>query len=334
MEGGEWSNFNAAVCVNEEADFMAQLFPNPNDVNLNYSHHHHYHIIANNTNNNNNNNNNAEGGSSYYSSDSTSNSQNLYRYSQESSYNRSSHDHEVHYHNYFGDNNNNNHHHQQLAAAASNASSLPIDFLQCHMDDQDNGAINNADVDEDQSQLDPAAEDKICDSSYNSKKRGRVLEGVQKGKRSVRVKRSQSLSALGGDDDEKENDGIAVNRQSSSSGSLEDDCSSKGTTTTTTTTTTTVLNSNGKTRASRGSATDPQSLYARKRRERINERLKILQSLVPNGTKVDISTMLEEAVQYVKFLQLQIKLLSSDEHWMYAPIAYNGMNIGLDFQFK
>ncbi|CAI0425140.1 unnamed protein product [Linum tenue] len=90
------------------------------------------------------------------------------------------------------------------------------------------------------------------------------------------------------------------------------------------------LNLNGKTRASRGAATDPQSLYARKRRERINERLKVLQTLVPNGTKVDISTMLEEAVQYVKFLQLQIKLLSSDDHWMYAPIAYNGMNIGLD----
>ncbi|KAM0937776.1 putative transcription factor bHLH family [Dioscorea sansibarensis] len=85
-------------------------------------------------------------------------------------------------------------------------------------------------------------------------------------------------------------------------------------------------NLNGKTRANKGSATDPQSLYAR----RINERLKILQNLVPNGTKVDISTMLEEAVQYVKFLQLQIKLLSSDETWMYAPIAYNGMDIGLD----
>ncbi|KAF3333879.1 transcription factor bHLH84-like protein [Carex littledalei] len=87
-----------------------------------------------------------------------------------------------------------------------------------------------------------------------------------------------------------------------------------------------------KTRAGRGSATDPQSLYARKRRERINERLRILQNLVPNGTKVDISTMLEEAVQYVKVLQLQIKMLSSDEHWMYAPIAYNGMNIGLDLK--
>ncbi|CAL4921374.1 unnamed protein product [Urochloa decumbens] len=89
-----------------------------------------------------------------------------------------------------------------------------------------------------------------------------------------------------------------------------------------------------KARAGRGAATDPQSLYARKRRERINERLKILQNLVPNGTKVDISTMLEEAVQYVKFLQLQIKLLSSDDMWMFAPIAYNGVNVGLDLKIS
>ncbi|KAG4998444.1 hypothetical protein AAZX31_10G244800 [Glycine max] len=89
-----------------------------------------------------------------------------------------------------------------------------------------------------------------------------------------------------------------------------------------------------KSRATTGAATDPQSLYARKRRERINERLRILQNLVPNGTKVDISTMLEEAVQYVKFLQLQIKLLSSDDLWMYAPIAYNGINIGLDLSIS
>ncbi|XP_039840005.1 transcription factor RSL3-like [Panicum virgatum] len=88
----------------------------------------------------------------------------------------------------------------------------------------------------------------------------------------------------------------------------------------------------GKARASRGATTEPQSIYARKRRERINERLKILQNLVPNGTKVDISTMLEEAVHYVKFLQLQIRLLSSDDMWMYAPIAYNGMNIGIDLK--
>ncbi|KAF2309656.1 hypothetical protein GH714_004482 [Hevea brasiliensis] len=67
-----------------------------------------------------------------------------------------------------------------------------------------------------------------------------------------------------------------------------------------------------------------------KKKGEINERLRILQNLVPNGTKVDISTMLEEAVHYVKFLQLQIKLLSSDDLWMYAPIACNGMDIGLN----
>lgn len=89
----------------------------------------------------------------------------------------------------------------------------------------------------------------------------------------------------------------------------------------------TAHNNNLKPRARRGSATDPQSVYARNRRERINERLKTLQNLVPNGTKVDISTMLEQAIQYVLFMQLQIKLLRSDEHWMYTPIAFNGMDI-------
>ncbi|XP_024540519.1 transcription factor bHLH84 [Selaginella moellendorffii] len=89
------------------------------------------------------------------------------------------------------------------------------------------------------------------------------------------------------------------------------------------------LNTDGKPRAKRGSATDPQSIYARQRRERINERLRALQGLVPNGAKVDIVTMLEEAINYVKFLQLQVKLLSSDEYWMYAPTNYNGMNISL-----
>ncbi|CAL4983030.1 unnamed protein product [Urochloa decumbens] len=78
------------------------------------------------------------------------------------------------------------------------------------------------------------------------------------------------------------------------------------------------------------SSKNSQSLYAKKRRERINEKLKTLQQLIPNGTKVDMSTMLEEAVQYVKFLQLQIKLLSSDETWMYAPLAYNHMSIDIN----
>ncbi|KAE9466694.1 hypothetical protein C3L33_01362, partial [Rhododendron williamsianum] len=51
------------------------------------------------------------------------------------------------------------------------------------------------------------------------------------------------------------------------------------------------------------------------RRERISERLKVLQDLVPNGSKVDLVTMLEKAISYVKFLQLQVKVLATDEFW-------------------
>ncbi|KAI4981444.1 hypothetical protein ZWY2020_021936 [Hordeum vulgare] len=60
---------------------------------------------------------------------------------------------------------------------------------------------------------------------------------------------------------------------------------------------------------------DPQSLAAKNRREKISERLRTLQELVPNGTKVDMVTMLEKAIGYVKFLQLQVKVLATDEFW-------------------
>ncbi|XP_051193060.1 uncharacterized protein [Lolium perenne] len=59
----------------------------------------------------------------------------------------------------------------------------------------------------------------------------------------------------------------------------------------------------------------PQSLVAKNRREKISERLRTLQELVPNGTKVDMVTMLDKAITYVKFLQLQVKVLATDEFW-------------------
>ncbi|CAA3015335.1 transcription factor bHLH086 [Olea europaea subsp. europaea] len=62
-------------------------------------------------------------------------------------------------------------------------------------------------------------------------------------------------------------------------------------------------------------AKDPQSIAAKNRRERISERLKTLQDLVPNGSKVDLVTMLEKAISYVKFLQLQVKVLATDDFW-------------------
>ncbi|XP_073313018.1 uncharacterized protein [Primulina huaijiensis] len=182
----------------------------------------------------------------------------------------------------------------------------------------------------------PLGEDKFGVPSEMCKKRSR-LPGEDQSNRSMKFKKFPKLDNNDYENNYNDDSGTATFKLRTSSWCSEDESIASlehthGVTSTSIPKSGRVLNSNGKTRASRGSATDPQSLYARKRRERINERLRILQGLVPNGTKVDISTMLEEAVQYVKFLQLQIKLLSSDDLWMYAPIAYNGMDIGLDLR--
>ncbi|OIS96134.1 transcription factor bhlh84 [Nicotiana attenuata] len=180
-------------------------------------------------------------------------------------------------------------------------------------------------------ELQSGAEDQKLEDTKNPKKKTRVSREEPKNKKIAqpKVKKNQKNMQINNEEvgeQESNNAGNCKSGQSTSSCSAEEDSNGSQELNTNSDT---KSNLNSKTRASRGTATDPQSLYARKRREKINERLKILQNLVPNGTKVDISTMLEEAVQYVKFLQIQIKLLSSDDMWMYAPIAYNGMEMDL-----
>ncbi|KAH1155348.1 hypothetical protein GLYMA_18G204700v4 [Glycine max] len=79
-------------------------------------------------------------------------------------------------------------------------------------------------------------------------------------------------------------------------------------------------------------STDPQSVAARERRHRISDRFKILQSMVPGGSKMDTVSMLEGAIHYVKFLKTQILLhqalidfVDVDHHEspLFLPSEYN-----------
>ncbi|KAM7501620.1 hypothetical protein LguiB_000524 [Lonicera macranthoides] len=64
-------------------------------------------------------------------------------------------------------------------------------------------------------------------------------------------------------------------------------------------------------RARRGQATDSHSLAERVRREKISERMKLLQDLVPGCNKVTgKALMLDEIINYVQSLQCQVEFLS------------------------
>ena len=71
---------------------------------------------------------------------------------------------------------------------------------------------------------------------------------------------------------------------------------------------------------------DPQSVAARHRRERISDRIRVLQRLVPGGTKMDTASMLDEAIHYVKFLKLQLQVL-------HTSILPNSAAISLSHSF-
>ncbi|XP_062210447.1 transcription factor bHLH137-like isoform X2 [Phragmites australis] len=81
-------------------------------------------------------------------------------------------------------------------------------------------------------------------------------------------------------------------------------------------------------RAKRGQATNSHSLAERFRREKINERMKFLQDLVPGCNKITgKAMMLDEIINYVQSLQRQVEFLS-----MKLSTISPDLNCGLDLQ--
>ncbi|KAH7683021.1 Basic helix-loop-helix (bHLH) transcription factors BEE-like plant protein [Dioscorea alata] len=80
-------------------------------------------------------------------------------------------------------------------------------------------------------------------------------------------------------------------------------------------------------RARRGQATDSHSLAERVRREKISERMKFLQDLVPGCNKVTgKAVMLDEIINYVQSLQRQVEFLSMKLATVNPRLDFNDMH--------
>uniref|UniRef100_A0ACD5W2L0 Uncharacterized protein n=1 Tax=Avena sativa TaxID=4498 RepID=A0ACD5W2L0_AVESA len=82
-------------------------------------------------------------------------------------------------------------------------------------------------------------------------------------------------------------------------------------------------------RARRGQATDSHSVAERLRRERISEKMKMLQSLVPGCDKLTGKVLLDEIISYVQSLQSQVEFLSMRLATLNPMMVYElGLDIG------
>ncbi|GMI69250.1 phytochrome interacting factor 3-like 5, PHY-INTERACTING FACTOR 1 [Hibiscus trionum] len=68
--------------------------------------------------------------------------------------------------------------------------------------------------------------------------------------------------------------------------------------------------SRGSTSTKRSRAAEVHNLSERRRRDRINEKMRALQELIPRCNKSDKASMLDEAIEYLKSLQLQVQMMS------------------------
>ncbi|KAJ7532031.1 hypothetical protein O6H91_14G069400 [Diphasiastrum complanatum] len=67
----------------------------------------------------------------------------------------------------------------------------------------------------------------------------------------------------------------------------------------------------GKATTRRSRAAEIHNLSERRRRDRINQKMKALQELIPNCNKTDKASLLDGATEYVKMLQVQLQILSA-----------------------
>ncbi|XP_051142962.1 transcription factor PIF1 isoform X2 [Andrographis paniculata] len=77
------------------------------------------------------------------------------------------------------------------------------------------------------------------------------------------------------------------------------------------------------TSAKRSRAAEVHNLSERRRRDRINEKMRALQELIPRCNKSDKASMLDEAIEYLKSLQLQVQMMSMG--CGIVPMMYPGM---------
>ncbi|CAK9330095.1 unnamed protein product [Citrullus colocynthis] len=68
----------------------------------------------------------------------------------------------------------------------------------------------------------------------------------------------------------------------------------------------------------------------RRRRDRINQKMKDLQKLVPNGSKTDRASLLDDTIQYLKQLQAQVQFMSS----IRSAVPQTVMPLGIQQQLQ
>ncbi|KAJ7952840.1 BHLH transcription factor [Quillaja saponaria] len=71
-------------------------------------------------------------------------------------------------------------------------------------------------------------------------------------------------------------------------------------------------------------AAEVHNLSEKRRRSRINEKMKALQNLIPNSNKTDKASMLDEVIEYLKQLQLQVQMLSMRNGSSLYPMCLPG----------